>query len=154
MNEISRTQLMLEPELGSIAGARQAVREALSETPDADLREAAVLAVSELATDAVLHTNAEVRIRIVVNGSAVRVEIEDHNHVPARRPCSQTAVTGRGLIVEEYVDRWGATKTDHGRILWFEIGHPPTRPSRQEPRSGARLQGSGHQRCGGRRSRL
>ncbi|HXH79624.1 ATP-binding protein [Nocardioides sp.] len=128
------TQLTLPPEAQTVGRARRAVREALCGTGDAELRDSAVLAVSELVTNAVVHAGTDVCVRIVANGAAVRVEVEDGSrHLPVMRGWSASAGTGRGiLIVEEHVDRLSVTRTEHGKVVWFEIGQMPEGHSRLE----------------------
>ncbi len=139
MAGVSTTQLTLPCAPAAAARARHAVRVALRETGDADLRDAAELAVSELVTNAVVHAGTDVGLRIVANAASVRVEIEDGNvTLPVRCAWSQAAGTGRGLqIVEELVDRWDATRTEHGKVVWFEIGHLEIQPPPKAPVAGA-----------------
>lgn len=122
---VARAQLTLPPAPEAAGQARRAVREALLAAGAAELRAAAELAVSELVTNAVVHAGTEVALRIVAQAAAVRVEIEDGNvHLPCRAEWSTTAATGRGLqIVDAHVDQWDATRTEHGKVVWFEIGY-------------------------------
>lgn len=94
-------------------------------------RDDAQLAVSEVVTNALLHTSAtEVEI-LVTKGAegSVRVSIryvgDPFSAVPQRDP---QAVTGRGLLVVQAVtDRWGVVAGsdpgDAARVdVWFEVG--------------------------------
>ena len=126
MEDEAVTQLVLPPDAHSVRRARDVVRRVFQDADPADLLDGAVLAVSELATNAVLHAGTEVTLRVWVRSNAIRVELRDRSvHGPVRRPRPALAGTGRGLqIVEEYVDRWGVTPTANGKSVWFEIGEP------------------------------
>lgn len=134
----STAELTLPPDPATVGRARRAVRAALRETHDPDLRHAAELVVSELVTNAVVHAATEVRLRIAAEPGAIRVEIEDGNlHLPVRRTWSESAGTGRGLlIVDEHADRWSATRTGSGKVVWFEIGRPMAPLASTEPAPG------------------
>lgn len=118
----------------------------LERQADAHL-DAALLALSEVVTNAFVHTGAEVSVRVWTGREGTRVEVQDGSpHLPARRHYADTAGTGRGLqIVEEVTDRWGATQHSTGKTVWFEVGDPvghgtgdtrgtpPERPSEDGP---------------------
>ena len=132
---IETDDLTLPPEPATVGRARRAVRQALNGTANVDLVYAAELVTSELVTNAVVHACTEVHLHITAEAEAIRVEIEDGSvHLPVRRTWTETAGTGRGLlIVEEHVDRWNAARTEHGKVVWFEIGEPTTPFSRHAP---------------------
>ena len=120
------TMLVLPPDVRSVRRAREAVRSALAGAGPTDLLDDAVLVVSELATNAVLHAGTEVTLRVWATSTAIRVELDDgSSHDPVQRPRPSLGWTGRGLqIVEDCVDRWGVTPTSSGKRVWFEIGDP------------------------------
>lgn len=109
---------------GSIAAARQFAAAVISPL-DPDLRDAAVLLVSELATNAVRHGRSPfvVDIRSVPFGA--RVEVSDLGpawHTTGHPP--RTGTSGRGLvIVDGIADSWGVETgpTDVGKTVWFEL---------------------------------
>ncbi len=125
--------LTLPPASTAAREARRAVRDAVTKSGAADLAEAAELVTSELVTNAVVHAGTHVRLLITAEAKAVRVEVGDASpHLPIRRSWSQMAGTGRGLaIVEDQTDRWGASRVDAGKVVWFEIGEP-TGPAPRE----------------------
>ncbi|GAA5155813.1 hypothetical protein GCM10023340_42090 [Nocardioides marinquilinus] len=111
----------------SVREARAVVRTVLAEAAlSEDWAERAMLAVSELVTNAVVHAGTDVQLRIHLRGEALRVEIEDNSPtVPSARSHALTAVTGRGLfLVESNVDRWDVETRPDGKTVWFEIGDP------------------------------
>ena len=87
-------------------------------------REELAMAVSELASNAVLHarTPFEVYVERLVDG--IRVEVLDGSAtLPVARPTDPSAVTGRGLLIVASVSRdWGARSTSGGKVVWFEMG--------------------------------
>jgi anti-sigma regulatory factor (Ser/Thr protein kinase) len=79
--------------------------------------------VSELVTNAVLHTTreAELRVRLTDDGT-LRVEVRDHDPVAPRPSASAGAHGGYGLrIVAAVADRWGHTPVADGKVVWFEL---------------------------------
>ena len=87
--------------------------------------DAAVLALSEILTNAFVHTGADATMRVWSAETGTRVEVEDGgSRLPVRRRYADTAGTGRGLhLVEEVTDRWGAHQRGSGKTVWFEIGN-------------------------------
>lgn len=117
---------VLPPAAESVATARRMTREFLRSTPWVRVVDEVELAVSELATNAVVHAGTEFVLRVSADGNGVRVEVADGNtHAPAPRDYAATARTGRGLrMVEQVADRWGVTLTPDGKAVWFEFGRP------------------------------
>jgi len=111
--------------------ARRFVSGALSAWKRSDLRERAVLAVSELVTNAFLYGEGDI-VLVVTLGTFLRVEVRDEGAgVPAQRHYSPTSTTGRGLhLVGHVADRWGTSagagngNEGAGKVVWFEIDTP------------------------------
>src|SRR5215813_10968025 len=86
----------------------------------------ALLCVSELATNAVLHSRSgrpggRFAVRAAVRAGRVRVEVEDEGG-PWRPGGGQTGQSGRGLaIVGRLASRWGRDDRGDRRTVWFEI---------------------------------
>src|SRR3977135_191397 len=108
--------------------ARRFVARTLDSWDQSDLRERALLAVSELVTNAFLYGEGDI-VLVVTLGVFLRVEVRDEGAgIPAQRNYSPTSTTGRGLhLVGHVVDRWG-TSTEaaegngrKGKAVWFEI---------------------------------
>gem|GEM_PF-3120711 len=116
--------LDLEATVHAPATARAAVRQALEGVGEAQM-DVAVLLVSELLANAVLHAGTDVRLRLDLGDRLVRVEVEDS---VARPPdpvdSDQAAEGGRGwLLVRQLADRCGWTTLSNGKIVWFELEH-------------------------------
>lgn len=117
------------PDGWSPAAARQFVRETLDGRVAPATIDNAVLVVSELVSNAVMHAGTEIEVAVEVVNGTVRVVVADHQDaapVP-RRPDGQEA-TGRGLgIVEELSEAWGsdavlaAGRLLAGKAVWAEI---------------------------------
>jgi anti-sigma regulatory factor (Ser/Thr protein kinase) len=90
---------------------------------DARVDDALVL-VSELVTNAILHTSREAELRVLrpTGRDTIRVEVRDHDPVPPQPSESAGAHGGYGLrIVAAVADRWGHTVVADGKIVWFEL---------------------------------
>ncbi len=121
-------EVRLPPQPLSVAEARQQVRDLLIGTARADLVESAVLLVSEIVTNALLHAGTEIRLAGTVGSEGLRIEVGDGSvHLPSRRRYATTAGTGRGLLMlESLVDEWGVTRHAHGKTVWFVLSHANT----------------------------
>jgi PAS domain S-box-containing protein len=113
----------LPPQPASVAEARRLVRRLLERCEREDLTEPAVLLVSEIVTNALLHAGTDIELRARVDDRGVRIEVGDgSSHLPSRRSYAPTSGTGRGLLmIESMVDDWGVTRHAHGKTVWFEL---------------------------------
>jgi len=82
------------------------------------------MAVSELASNSVLHARTPFEVCVERLADGVRVEVRDESPtLPVERTADPAAVTGRGLLIVASVSRaWGADATADGKVVWFEIG--------------------------------
>jgi anti-sigma regulatory factor (Ser/Thr protein kinase) len=87
-----------------------------------DRRADAVLAVSELVSNAVKHGRGEIALRVVADTGRLRVEVADEGRgrIAFREATVDPLEGGFGLrVVEAVTDRWGV---EPGRpCVWFEI---------------------------------
>ncbi|NLU70911.1 ATP-binding protein [Streptomyces sp. HNM0574] len=94
---------------------------------DEQLTETLILLISELVTNAVLHTGcpAVLRMRLPERHApgAVRVEVADASHRPPRqRRADGEDTNGRGLeLVSGLADRWGWQREGTGKSIWCEL---------------------------------
>ncbi|HEY6533378.1 MAG TPA: ATP-binding protein [Acidimicrobiales bacterium] len=109
-------------ELTTPAEARRFVVGALR-AGGVEVDEAVPLVVSELVTNAVLHAGSSAQVEVRVANECVRIEVHDStNDLPTVREPGPYTVTGRGLmLVDALSDRWGASPTAMGKVVWFEI---------------------------------
>jgi hypothetical protein len=128
--------LRLEPDAANVSDLRRQVADVLSRWNKQDLLDDAVLCVSELASNALLHTRRSFDLTLRPAGSGVRVEVVDSRpqDVPILVPANGSAAdvtgvatTGRGLqIIARVGSRWGFTATRTAKSVWVEIAAGPT----------------------------
>ena len=119
-------RLQLPPEPSSAGKARQFVASTL--TAGDEVGELAVLLVSELASNAVLHARTSFELVVDDDFERLRVEVHDNSPVlPTLKDYVAESVTGRGLhIVASSADNWGFEASDRGKVVWFELSHRRT----------------------------
>src|SRR3954466_14738580 len=116
---VNRLQLLPEPT--SAGMARRFV--ASSVLDGTEVAELAVLLVSELASNAVLHARTPFELVVENDGTRLRVEVrDDSSALPPLKDYVAESVTGRGLhMVAASADNWGFEVREHGKCVWFEL---------------------------------
>ena len=93
-----------------------------------DLVECAEMAVSEVVTNALLHGESPIRVRVRGTHEHPRVEVTDASREPPVLPGTEPLTDdddflltfGRGLdIVARCSSAWGAEIEDDGKVVWF-----------------------------------
>ena len=82
------------------------------------------LLVSEVATNALVHGDGDVRLHVIADAGRVRVEISDASDaLPAERHDGLHAEGGRGIgLLESLSDIWGVDRVrPSGKTVWFEL---------------------------------
>lgn len=120
--ELSVTE-RLPADASSAARARKLVREVLERGEALEWEDAALLAVSEVVTNALVHAGTTIALTVRLDDSGLRVEVSDASpHLPRQRDYASMAGTGRGLtLLDQSVDRWGVAPDRFGKVVWFEI---------------------------------
>lgn len=116
-------------EVGRARGWVRSRLDALGMGTDESLAETLVLLVSELVTNAVVHTGRPAVLRVLLSGclatgrGTVRIEVVDASgSPPRRRPTHDEATGGRGLaLVAGLADRWGWRQEGAGKRIWCEL---------------------------------
>ncbi|WP_149823534.1 ATP-binding SpoIIE family protein phosphatase [Streptomyces tailanensis] len=125
---VRRTALTVaqaEPE--RIAGARQQVRELLHDWTSDDQIHSAVLLVSEMLTNVLVHTDADALLVAEMAGEGgkrrMRIEVTDtSDDLPHKRHPGELASSGRGLVLMDMLaDAWGVDPRGDGKSIWFEL---------------------------------
>lgn len=119
----SLSELVLRGEPDSVPSARRFTATALSDQPD-DVIEDAELLVAELVTNAILHGEAPVTLRISHVDDGLRLEVQDSGRgVPIPGRPSADTMTGRGLsLVAALSQSWGVEPApDGGKVVWAEL---------------------------------
>lgn len=123
-------QLEIRPDPAEVARARTWARSRLAGSgiqSDEPVAETLILLVSELVTNAVVHTGRPAVLRLTVRGSAVgatlRLEVADRSgSAPVPRCPDSDATGGRGLaLVDGLADRWGWHHEGVGKRIWCEL---------------------------------
>ncbi|MFF9394939.1 ATP-binding SpoIIE family protein phosphatase [Streptomyces griseoluteus] len=114
-----------------IAEARQHLRELLHDwTPDEQV-DAAVLLVSEMITNVLVHTDDDALLLAEIFGEhdqrRLRVQVTDGgDDLPHKRRPGELASSGRGLmLIEMLADAWGVEPRGEGKSIWFELYERP-----------------------------
>jgi anti-sigma regulatory factor (Ser/Thr protein kinase) len=114
-----------------VSGARRELRDLLrARDVDEDVVDSAVLCLSEVVTNAVMHTDGPAFVRVSMEDDVLRVAVR--NAGDPRDPRLGTGdvpeslqVHGRGLqLVEALTSRWGYDSHGLGTTVWFEIACP------------------------------
>ena len=107
----------------SVGSARRFTRAALGRHDvEPRLIDTAMLLVSELATNAIVHAATSLKLRIDV-GDDIRVEVCDENETAPVVGAPQTEdESGRGLaIVTTLADDWSWAPRPSGKAVWFSL---------------------------------
>jgi len=85
-----------------------------------------LLVVSELVTNAMLHTGSRAtELTVAQTGGAIRVEVGDSSStppVPASQLPRSDDTQGRGLLlVDAVAEHWGVERDDRGKHVWAEV---------------------------------
>ncbi len=116
---------------GSVAGARRLVRDHLLAAGAKALEDEAVLVVSELVANAVLHAGGPIEVTVAVDVGpplTARLSVVDDSPVaPTVRHYGSGASTGRGLgLVARLASRWGMDSVgDSAKVVWAEVTAEP-----------------------------
>ncbi|WP_392673187.1 SpoIIE family protein phosphatase [Streptomyces sp. LN785] len=118
--------------LQGVARVREFLRDLLSEWDMEPLQETMELLTSEVVTNALIHADSEVELRLREYPDRIRVEVRDsdpHPPVPtaivADEEINQEAESGRGLlIVDALAGDWGSSPAGRGKTTWFDVTIP------------------------------
>ena len=127
-------QLEIRPDPAEVGRARQWARSRLAGSGigvDEPLAETLILLVSELVTNAVVHTGCPAVLRLLLTGAhddgapagTVRLEVADASACPpSPRHAGGDETGGRGLeLVDGLADRWGWDPEGLGKRIWCEV---------------------------------
>lgn len=123
-------QLELAPDRSSPSSARRFVLSACRgwELPE-ELVESAVLAVSELVTNAVIHAATPALLMMEYDGHALTLAVADGEaRLPQLNEPAEDDEHGRGVaLVDRLGATWGTQRTVLGKTVWVSFpveGHP------------------------------
>ncbi|MET8983193.1 ATP-binding protein [Streptomyces sp. NPDC004539] len=130
LNAANRVDFDLPATAECVTEARRYVRQVLGTWHLAsDSREAAALVVSELITNAVVHTDTRtVTCVLAATGHQTLIQVEDHGTgcaVPTPQLPMPDWERGRGLMLVEAMSRhWGTVPSENGRggrVVWATL---------------------------------
>ncbi|MET9294705.1 SpoIIE family protein phosphatase [Streptomyces sp. NPDC003077] len=118
----------LDPGAQAAGQARRLARRALARWGLEDLTDQLELLVSEVVTNAVRYAERPITLRLL-RTDVLRCEVgDDVPQLPRLRQARPSDEGGRGLyLVNRLAWRWGATRVNTGKVVWFEC-LPPVGP--------------------------
>lgn len=134
-----QVQLEVGPDPAEVGRARRWARSRLAGSgigDDEPLADTLVLLISELVTNAVVHTGCPAVLRMLFAAEGgVRVEVADASDRPPRpRHAEGEDTNGRGLeLVDGLADRWGWQPDGVGKSIWCEVDRAPVAPPTAAP---------------------
>lgn len=118
-------RLALPPDVPTVRLARQATRDALAAWQLEHLEDTAVLLVSELVTNAVLHAidTGAIGLELTFAGTWLRVEVQDGDP-NWRQMCDPADCDESGygfVLIDSLAGRWGVRRISAGKAVWAEL---------------------------------
>jgi anti-sigma regulatory factor (Ser/Thr protein kinase) len=119
------------PQLSSARAARTMALPVLAELPG-PVAEDALLVVSELITNGLVHARTEIELHVRVQRNSVFIAVRDESARPLElKDAAPLDTGGRGLhIVEALAERWGVHTEPQGKVVWCQLRADRARPSR------------------------
>ncbi|GHE24677.1 hypothetical protein GCM10017778_00200 [Streptomyces vinaceus] len=110
----------------AVSEVRRALRELMRQRCPADTAEVAELLITELVTNALVHTDQGAEVSARLAADRLRVEVRDYASRRPRPyvPTADDGTHGRGLmLVQALADAWGvdASVQAGGKVVWFEL---------------------------------
>ncbi|WP_432497245.1 SpoIIE family protein phosphatase [Kineococcus gypseus] len=136
--QLEEAALPLTADARAVAQARWFLRTALTAWGAGDLLDEAELVLSELVTNAVVHTESAAAVQLRYDRAARRLtlSVQDRStRHPRQRHAGADALGGRGLgIVEAVADDWGVSVEGDGKTVWAELAVEPGAGTEQRER--------------------
>jgi len=124
-----RAELSLRPQPESVPAARRFLSAQLRhwQVPsDSDAYDSALLCVSEMITNAVVHVGGEARLQVAIAGARLRLSVRDGSTSrPERRERDLLATGGRGMeLLDATATAWGVEVAAASKTVWCEFDLP------------------------------
>ena len=123
----ARAELLLPGESTSPAAARRFVQSSGCRDHGVELLDDALLLISELVTNSVLHGGPPIVLAVDCDGTGLHVRVRDGGtQMPTSRVADPAAESGRGMsLVDLLASTWGVTPVADahgpGKEVWFEL---------------------------------
>lgn len=116
----------IPPDPAAVSEARRFLRSTLAGWHiDEEATDHAVLCLSELATNALIHTGGGCRVQVELHDGVLTTRVHDNGTTiapPVTRPDDVLPGNGHGLrIVDALVSQWGRTTDTHSAAVWFAL---------------------------------
>src|SRR5215218_4835872 len=120
---MSYSQFPLDATPTSVREAREATRRWLRGIGRSLVESPAVIVVSELVTNSIVHARGPVELHLWDHIDHVRIGVSDGSTTIARNePVPLGAISGRGMrLVERFSSHWGSDVGDSGKLTWADI---------------------------------
>ncbi|MER5487255.1 ATP-binding protein [Streptomyces sp. NPDC002812] len=122
------TRSVRRADLKAVGEVRRDLRELMRHRCKTEAAEVAELLITELVTNALVHTDQGAEVSATLAADRLRVEVRDY---AARRPrphapSADDGTHGRGLVlVQSLADAWGVDALGlalgGGKVVWFEL---------------------------------
>lgn len=118
-------------DLHGVGAAREFVRDCLRDWRSEAAADDLELMASEVVTNALVHADSSVELRLRQYPDRIRLEVRDSDVTPPV-PSSLTvcdeenaqAEHGRGLFIVESLGEWGSSPSGRGKVVWCETAVP------------------------------
>lgn len=120
----NRRRLFLTPETTAPGRARDFVARACAAWHGEQYSEIGQLVVSELVSNAVVHSGTAIEVEVRLDGDRLRLSVhDDGDGVPRVVPPDRRIIGGVGLdLVSRVARSWGVTADPHGgKDVWCEL---------------------------------
>jgi anti-sigma regulatory factor (Ser/Thr protein kinase) len=124
---LQRIRVRLPADPRSALTARRLVAEACHNWGLADLAEAALVVVSELVSNAVVHAGTDLDVSAAVRGAYLHLSVRDGSRLrplmsPVNGADGAALTSGRGLyLVDSCTAGWGAAVASDGKVVWATL---------------------------------
>ncbi|GGZ54956.1 hypothetical protein GCM10010371_13070 [Streptomyces subrutilus] len=127
------TRSVRRADLKAVGEVRRALRELMRHRCRTDTADVAELLITELVTNALVHTDQGAEVSASLAPALLRVEVRDRVAKRPRPyvPTADDGTHGRGLVlVQALADAWGVEVLARGagKVMWFELHGPPGGP--------------------------
>ncbi|MFF5707017.1 ATP-binding protein [Streptomyces sp. NPDC012794] len=121
------TRSVRRADLKAVGEVRRALRELLRHRCRGETADVAELLITEVVTNALVHTEQGAEVSASLRGGRLRVEVRDHVALLPRPyvPSADDGTHGRGLVLmQALADDWGVDPLGPGRgkVVWFDLG--------------------------------
>lgn len=120
---MGQVERVFDPTPRSVGESRRFVRTVVLALRLEGVLDSAVLAVSELATNVVLHARTPFVVSVEERAGGVLLGVRDTSPLrPSARAHGVEATTGRGLAILDAVsERWWVAEGGDGKTVWVEL---------------------------------